>query len=109
YARDSSEHAQSSFGGSMSEQDRDPSARRRLADRRARDAARQRRRRLLVVVLGSVAAAAAVIAVVVVAVPRGGAAPSAAGYKGRCGPTTRLGSGGAAMGRPGVETPVLEI
>ena len=93
----------------MSEQDRDPSARRRLADRRARDAARQRRRRLLVVVLGSVAAAAAVIAVVVVAVSRGGGEPFADDYKGPLAPTTRLENGAVAMGRPGGETPVLEI
>ncbi|OLT28425.1 hypothetical protein BJF79_41700 [Actinomadura sp. CNU-125] len=50
--------------------DNDRSARRRLADERARDAVRAKRRRLLVVVLGAVAAAAVVVAAVVLVLGR---------------------------------------
>ncbi|MEU8799688.1 thioredoxin domain-containing protein [Spirillospora sp. NPDC048819] len=94
----------------MSEQDRGPSARRRLAGERARTAARERRRRLLVVVLGSVAAAAVVIAGTVVAVSRlGGDGPLGDTYTGPLAPTSRVQHGAVAMARPGVTGPVLEL
>ncbi|MGP4025054.1 DsbA family protein [Actinomadura sp. 3N407] len=94
----------------MSEQDRGPSARRRLADERARDQARERRRRWLVVVLGAVAVAAVVVAVTVVAVSRnGGDGPLGDDYSGPLAPTARVEYGAVAMAQPGVAGPVLEI
>lgn len=92
----------------MSEQGREPSARRRLADERARAAARQRRRRLLVVVLGAVAVAAVVVAVAVVVVSRNGDEPLN-DYSGPLAPTTRLENGAVAMARPGITAPVLDL
>lgn len=94
----------------MSGQGSEPSARRRLADERTRDAARQRRQRLLVVVLGGVAAAAVVVVLVVVAVSRNGAGDEALdSYKGPLAPTAREQFGAVAMALPGVSAPVLEL
>ena len=94
----------------MSEHDREPSARRRLADERARAAARGRRRRLLLVVVGGVAVAAVAVAVVVVAVSgRSEHRALRSSYKGPLAPTTREQFGAVAMGRPGVTTPVLDL
>ncbi|WP_309237214.1 thioredoxin domain-containing protein [Actinomadura sp. BRA 177] len=98
------------IGGSMSEQGREPSARRRLADERARAAARGRRQRALLVVLGAVALAAVVVAAVVVLVSRNGGDESAIGdYKGALAPATRQQDGSVAMAKPGVNAPVLDV
>lgn len=94
----------------MSEQDRGPSARRRLAADRSRAEARGRRQRLLAVVLGGVAAAAFAIAVVVVAVSRdGGDGALESGYDGPLASAAREQYGAVAMGRAGVTTPVLDL
>jgi protein-disulfide isomerase len=94
----------------MSEQGSGPSARRRLADERARAAARGRRRRALLVVLGAVAVAGAAVAAVVVLVSRnGGGGPAVGDYKGALAPAARQGDGSVAMAQPGVKAPVLDV
>ncbi|MEU5989365.1 thioredoxin domain-containing protein [Spirillospora sp. NPDC047418] len=94
----------------MSEQDGGPSARRRLADERARAAARGRRQRALLVVLGAVALAGVVVAAVVVLVTRdGGGGPEIGDYKGALAPATRQQDGSVAMAKPGVTAPVLDV
>lgn len=94
----------------MSEQGSGPSARRRLADERARAAARGRRRRALLVVLGAVALAGVVVAAVVVLVSRDGDdGPVIGDYKGELAPATRQPDGSVAMAKPGVAAPVLDV
>lgn len=93
----------------MSEQEREPSARRRLAEERSRAAARQRRQRALLVVLGAVAVAAVAVVVTVVAVSGDGDEPLDDTYKGALAPTTRLQYGAVAMAQPGVTAPVLDV
>ncbi|MFB4307667.1 DsbA family protein [Actinomadura sp. GTD37] len=97
------------IGGSMSEQGREPSARRRLADERVRAAARGRRQRALLVVLGAVALAAVAVAAVVVLTSRDGGGPSIGDYKGALAPATRQQDGSVAMAKPGVNEPVLDV
>ncbi|MFD0905785.1 DsbA family protein [Actinomadura sediminis] len=89
--------------------DNEGSARRRLADERARDAARAKRRRALVVVLGVVAAAAVAVAVVVMVTGRQSGPDPVAEYDGPLAPTTRQQDGSVAMAKQGVHAPVLEI
>ncbi|NKZ07494.1 thioredoxin domain-containing protein [Actinomadura latina] len=94
----------------MSEQGRGPSARKRLADERARAAARGRRQRALLVVLGAVALAGVAVAAIVVLVSRdGGDKPVIGDYKGALAPATRQQDGSVAMAKPGVSTPVLDV
>ncbi|MFA1542269.1 DsbA family protein [Actinomadura monticuli] len=93
----------------MSEQGRGPSARRRLADERARAAARGRRQRALLVVLGAVALAAVAVVAVVVLMSRDGTEPAIDGYKGALAPATRQQDGSVAMAQPGVSAPVLDV
>jgi protein-disulfide isomerase len=85
--------------------DKRRSARERMAERRAREAARGRRRRTLAMVLGAVVViAAAVIAVVLLQDGRSGS-----GYRGSLAPVTRQADGSVVMAEPGVTAPVLEI
>lgn len=94
----------------MSEQGGGPSARRRLADERARAAARGRRQRALLVVLGAVALAGVAVAAVVVLVSRnGGEGPAIGDYKGALAPATRQQDGSVAMAKAGVTAPVLDV
>ncbi|MFD0532706.1 DsbA family protein [Actinomadura luteofluorescens] len=93
----------------MSEQGREPSARDRLAEDRARAAARVRRRRALLVVLGALAVAAVAVVVVVVALSRSGEEPLRNSYKGALAPATRQQDGSVAMAQPGVASPVLDV
>ncbi|QFG25969.1 thioredoxin domain-containing protein [Actinomadura sp. WMMB 499] len=89
--------------------DNERSARRRLADERARDAARTKRRRLLLTVLGGVAAAAVVVAVVVMVTGRQDGPDPIAEYDGTLAPATHQRDGSVAMAKQGVNAPVLEI
>ncbi|MFA1548110.1 DsbA family protein [Actinomadura chokoriensis] len=93
----------------MSEQGRGPSARRRLADERARAAARGRRQRALLVVLGAVALVAVAVVAVVVLTSRTGGTPTISNYKGALAPATRQQDGSVAMAKPGVNAPVLDV
>ncbi|WP_433468660.1 DsbA family protein [Spirillospora sp. CA-128828] len=93
----------------MSEQGREPSARRRLAGERARAAARRRRQRALLVVLGAVAVVAVAVVVVVVVASGDGNKPLDDSYKGALAPATRQQDGSVAMARPGVTAPVLDV
>ncbi|GGV25531.1 hypothetical protein GCM10010182_55260 [Actinomadura cremea] len=85
------------------------SARRRLADERARDTVRAKRRRALVVVLGAVAAAAVVVAVVVMVTGRQSGPDPIAEYDGPLAPATHQRDGSVAMAKQGVTAPVLDI
>ncbi|MGW3770480.1 DsbA family protein [Actinomadura verrucosospora] len=93
----------------MSEQGREPSARKRLADERTRAAVRRRRRRALLVALGALTVAAVAVVVVVVALSRTGEKPLQNSYKGALAPAARQQDGSVAMAQPGVSSPVLDV
>ncbi|SEF53240.1 Protein-disulfide isomerase [Thermomonospora echinospora] len=82
------------------------SARKRMAELRAREAARAHRRRALATVLGALVVIAVTILAVVLL--RGGE-NSRSGYRGSLAPLTRQADGSVVMARPGVSGPVLEI
>ncbi|KAB2342739.1 DsbA family protein [Actinomadura rudentiformis] len=93
----------------MSKADRGRSARQRLAEERARQAARERQQRLLVIVLGAVAAAAIIVVAVVLVRNAGGGSEPGSDYKGELAPATRQPDGSVAMAKAGVAKPMLEL
>ncbi|GAA2580052.1 thioredoxin domain-containing protein [Actinomadura fulvescens] len=93
----------------MNKVDRERSARQRLAEERARQAARGKQRRLLFTVLGTIAAVAIVVVVVVLVRNAGNDSKTGSDYKGALAPTTRQQDGSVVMAAAGVAKPVLEL
>ncbi|MEU5879702.1 thioredoxin domain-containing protein [Spirillospora sp. NPDC047279] len=93
----------------MSKADRERSARQKLAEERAKQAARQKQQRLLLIVLGALAAVAVVVVAVVLVTNSGGGDKDGSDYTGALAPTTRNADGSVAMAKAGVTKPVLEV
>ncbi|MEV8637644.1 thioredoxin domain-containing protein [Streptosporangium sp. NPDC051023] len=94
----------------MSKNNRQRSARERIAEERRKEAARARQRKLLLGVLGGITVAAA--AVVVVVVTQNNASRSdqkGIAYTGPLAPTVRQADGSILMAKDGVTAPTLEI